>query len=54
MKLPSSVWYHEGILARKLGKDASTCPYKEGTYGWSQWMRGYNEDIIQCIDSLHT
>jgi hypothetical protein len=47
---PHTVWYDQGRLAQKLGKDISDCPYKEGTYGWSEWIRGYNDMVILYAD----
>jgi len=50
MKRPHTIWYDEGKLARKLGKTMKECPYKEGTYGYSEWSRGFNEEITQFVD----
>lgn len=47
---PRTVWYDEGKLAYKLGKDKSTCPYTEFSYGYAQWMLGYNEASMIDID----
>ena len=38
-------WYEEGLLAYQLGKSRVDCPYKEYSYGYAQWMKGY-ESII--------
>lgn len=50
MKRPHTVWYDEGRLARKIGRNTKDCPYKEGTYGYAEWMRGYTEEISQYVD----
>lgn len=47
---PHTVWYDEGRLARKLGKDINDCPYKNGSYGYAQWIAGYNSEIILYVD----
>ncbi len=47
---PHTIWYDEGRLAKKLGKNMSDCPYKEYSYGWAQWILGYKEEISHYID----
>jgi hypothetical protein len=42
-KPPYSKWYFEGQQAAKENKSTTECPYKEGSYGHSEWNRGYNE-----------
>jgi hypothetical protein len=37
-----SKWYREGILARELGHEKNSCPYKNGSYGYYSWHNGYN------------
>lgn len=41
-------WYDEGVLAYKLGKAISDCPYKEFSYGYAQWCMGYTHSL-ECI-----
>jgi hypothetical protein len=50
MKRPNTIWYDQGRLARKLGKDKSECPYKEGTYGYAQWILGYTEELLKYAE----
>lgn len=50
MKRPHTIWYDQGRLACKLGKDISECPYKEGTYGYAEYIRGYNEELLKFAD----
>jgi len=52
-KRPHTKWYDEGKLARKLGKTEDSCPYLKYTYGYTEWMRGYLEDIPSYIESSH-
>lgn len=44
--LPHSQWYDEGKLAAQQNKDKSECPYKQGSYGYAEWNRGYNEFLL--------
>lgn len=39
----NSVWKEEGRKAAKDGKKETDCPYKEGTYGFAQWIAGFKE-----------
>jgi hypothetical protein len=35
-------WYEEGKNAKISGLTLEDCPYKEYSYGYSQWIKGYN------------
>lgn len=40
---PHTVWYEEGKNAATLKIEVIQCPYKKGSYGYAEWIRGYNE-----------
>lgn len=41
--IPNSIWYQQGIQAKKDGLKKTDCPFKPFTFGEVEWLRGFNE-----------
>lgn len=48
--MTNSTWKEEGTKARKEGKLATDCPYERGTFGYSQWMKGFESVVNTGFD----
>ena len=41
----NSKWYQEGVDAKLNGQSIEDCPYKINTFGYAEWIRGFNSRL---------
>ena len=45
----SNIYYNKGKKAKEI-LNIYRNPYKQGTYEWEEWKKGFNEGIYEPID----